>query len=246
MRIAVAGGTGVVGRHVVARARSQGHDVVVMVRTKGVDLSTGDGLHEALTGVDTVIDASNISTVSAKKSIAFFEKATRHLVTVEHQLGVRHHVALSIVGVDRVDLGYYRGKLAQEREVAEGLVPWTVLRATQFHEFASQLLRRVPGPVVPVPVMRSATVAASEVADYLVRLAVGEPVGMAPELAGPEVHEMPDLVRSESKRHRRHRVIVPVRQPGEVGRLMAGDGLLPVGDHVTGTQSFRQWQADLG
>lgn len=243
MRIAVAGGTGVVGRYVAARARDQGHDVVVMGRTKGVDLSTGDGLAGALADVEAVIDVSNVATVSAKKSVAFFETATRNLVSAGARAGVRHHLALSIVGIDRVRIGYYAGKVAQEAAVAAADVPWTVLRATQFHEFPAQLLGRIPGPVVPVPTMRSATIAAVEVAEHLVRLATGDPIGMAPELAGPEVHDMPDLVRRELRRHGRRRLVVPVKQPGEAGRLMAGDGLLPVGECVRGVLTFDDWLA---
>lgn len=243
MRIAVAGGTGLVGRIVVRQAREAGHEVVVLSRTKGVDLGTGEGLREALAGVDAVVDVSNVTTLSAKESTAFFTTATEHLLTAGRDAGVWHHVALSIVGVDRVPFGYYRGKLAQEQAIAAGPVPWTVLRATQFHEFPGQLLRRVAGPVVPVPRMRSATVAAREVAQHLVRLVGAEPAGLAPALAGPEIHDMPDLVRRELRRQRRHRLVVPVKQPGETGRLMATDGLLPVGDCVRGVETFDEWVA---
>ena len=243
MRIAVAGGTGVVGRYVTGHAREHGHDVVVMSRTKGVDLSTGDGLARALDGVEVVIDVSNVAAMSARKSIAFFDTATRHLLAAEQSAGVAHHVALSIVGVDRVPFGYYAGKLAQEAAIAAGSVPWTVLRATQFHEFAAQVLGRVAGPIVPVEKMRTATVAATEVAEHLVRLATAAPAGLATELAGPEVHELPDLVRRELRHQGRRRIVVPVKQPGEAGRLMADDALLPAGDCVRGMLTFDEWLA---
>lgn len=243
MLIAVAGGTGLVGRFVVRIVGERGHDAVVLSRTKGTDLATGEGVREALSGVTAVIDVSNMTTLSAAKSTAFFETATGHLLAAGKYCDVAHHVALSIVGVDRVPTGYYRGKLAQERAIAAGPLPWTVLRATQFHEFPAQLLRRIAGPVVPVPVMRTAPVAAREVAARLVDLATGAPAGMARELAGPEVHLLPDLARREVRRQRRHRLVVGVRQPGEAGRLMAGDGLLPQGEHDRGTQSFDDWLA---
>lgn len=199
MRIAVAGGTGVVGRHVVAAAEARGDEVVVLSRSTGTDLLDGTGLAEALAGVAAVVDVANVNSMARKASVAFFETVTQHLLAAEAAAGVRHHVALSIVGVDRIPFGYYQGKLAQEKAVAAGAVPWSVLRATQFHEFPGQLLDRVPGPVVPTPRMRSATIAAAEVGAHLVELAAGEPVGMAPELAGPEEHEMVDLVRRWSR-----------------------------------------------
>ena len=133
--------------------------------------------------------------LGARKSVRFFETATRHLLDAEQRAGAAHHVALSIVGIDRVRLGYYRGKLRQEEVISAGSVPWTVLRATQFHEFPAQTAARVPGPLVPAPRMRTQTVAAREVAAELVRLATGEPVGRAPDIAGPEIAYLPDLLR---------------------------------------------------
>lgn len=132
-KIAVAGGTGLVGAMVVAEVRRTGATPVVIARSAGVDLTTGSGLAEALDGVDAVIDASNVDTLSAKRSVAFFEAATGRLLAAGEEAGVRHHVALSIVGCDRVDLPYYLGKRRQEALVAAGPVPWSVLRATQFH-----------------------------------------------------------------------------------------------------------------
>ncbi|NUT57281.1 MAG: NAD(P)H-binding protein, partial [Agromyces sp.] len=138
MRIAVAGGTGTVGRHAVEAARGRGHEVVVLTRSNGIDLVSGTGLDEALRGVDVVIDASNLVSTSAKKTSAFFTTVTRNLLAAEERAGVRHHVSLSIVGVDRAPYGYYAAKIAQERAVEAGAVPWTILRAMQFHEFAGQ------------------------------------------------------------------------------------------------------------
>ncbi|NKF30926.1 NAD-dependent epimerase/dehydratase family protein, partial [Pseudomonas sp. BGM005] len=128
MRIAVAGGTGVVGRHTVAAAQAAGHDVVVLSRSAGVDVITGVGLDTALQGVGAVIDVTNTTTLSATKAVAFFERATRTLLAAEESAGVEHHVALSIVGIDGIDASYYAGKLAQERAVAAGSVPFTIAR----------------------------------------------------------------------------------------------------------------------
>lgn len=193
MRIAVAGGTGLVGRYVVEAARAAGHQTVVISRSAGVDLLTGTGLAAALDGADVVIDVSNTATLSRAKSVRFFETVTGQLLAAEAGAGVRHHVALSIVGVDRVPVGYYAGKLRQEALIETGLVPWTVLRATQFHEFPAQQLARVKGPVVPVLEAPAATVAAREVAGHLLALATGPAQGHVPDLAGPETHSLSSL-----------------------------------------------------
>ncbi|MGK5684250.1 SDR family oxidoreductase [Actinoplanes sp. URMC 104] len=235
MNIAVAGGTGWVGRLVVEQARARGHEVVVISRSTGVDLTTGEGLDDALRGVDVVVDVTNVETLSRKASVAFFETTTRTLLAAEERAGVRHHVVLSIVGVDRVDSGYYEGKRRQERLALDGPIPATVLRATQFHEFAAQLLDRVPGPVKLVPAMLSRPVAASEVAAELVRLAEGPARGLATDLAGPEVLEVPAMVRRLARRG----LVLSV----PAGRAMAHGGLLPEGDFHRGEITFDEWLA---
>lgn len=240
MQVAVAGGTGWIGRVVVARLRDSGHDVAVLTRSAGVDLTTGAGLETALRGAAAVIDVSNVATTSRATSVGFFDAVSRHLVAGCRQTGVRHLVALSIVGVDRVDLGYYAGKRRQEEVVLSGAVPASVLRATQFHEFAAQMLRR-RGPLVPVPVLLSRPVAAREVAAALVDLAVGPAAGLAPELAGPRRERMPDMVRRLLRRRGGHRLVLPVRVPGTAGRGMADGGLLPVEDGPRGVETFDEW-----
>jgi uncharacterized protein YbjT (DUF2867 family) len=241
MRVAVVGGTGLVGRLVVEAARAAGHSPTVVARSTGVDVTTGVGLDDALEGVPVVIDVANLATTSRKASVAFFEAATRHLLSAGQRAGVSHYVALSIVGIDRVDFSYYEGKRRQEQVALSGAVPATVLRATQFHEFAGQLLDRGRGPVAVVPRMRVQPVAATEVADALVRLAEGNAVGRAPELAGPEQLELTDLARAVLRARGSHRVMVPVRLPGAVGRAMAGGGLLPSGTGPRGVQTFAEW-----
>ncbi|WP_037604118.1 SDR family oxidoreductase [Streptacidiphilus rugosus] len=246
MRIAVAGGTGMVGRLVVEAAREAGHEPVALARSAGVDLMTGAGLEPALEGADVVVDVSNVTSTSARTSIAFFEQTTRRLLDSGRRAGVKHHVALSIVGCDRVDFGYYLGKRRQEELVLAADVPGSVLRATQFHEFAGQVLARVPGPVAVVPVMRSRPVAAREVAEALVRLAVQAPVGMAPELAGPQEEDMTVLARRLLRTRGRRTLVVPVRLPGKTGRAMAGTGLLPEGPGMRGTETFDAWLQRTG
>lgn len=242
-RIAVAGGTGLVGSKVVAEVRRAGATPVVVARSAGIDLETGAGLEEALAGVDAVIDTSNVETMSAKRSIAFFETASRRLLQVGAQAGVRHHVALSIVGCDRVDMAYYLGKRRQEEVVASGAVPWTVLRATQFHEFAGQLVDRSPLGLALAPRMPSQPIAAEEVAAALVACALGEAQGLAPELAGPRPERMDRLVRRELRRRGARRVVVPLPMLGRVGRQVRDGGLLPGPGATLATTSFDDWAA---
>ena len=243
--IAVAGGTGVVGRRVVAALRERGVQVRVLSRLTGFDLLTGVGLDQALDGVTAVVDVANTSTTNARRSIAFFEATTTNLLSAERRAGVDHHLTLSIVGSDHVALGYYAGKRRQEQLVRASNVPWTILRATQFHEFAARVTDRRRGPVVVVPRMRIQPVAAAEVGDMLATLALDGPVGIAWELAGPEVHDLPDLVRRLLRGRESHRLALPVRMPGEVGRGLAGGALLPRGDGPRGRQTWGSWLAGL-
>jgi uncharacterized protein YbjT (DUF2867 family) len=244
MRIAVAGGTGVVGRHLATALAAAGHEPVVLARSGGVDLTTGVGLADAMRGVEAVVDVSNTTTMRRAAAEAFFRAATGQLLRAGVRTGVRHHVVLSIVGVDRVDQGYYAGKRLQERLVLDGPVPASILRATQFHEFAGQLLARVPGPVALVPRMRVQPVAAREVAEALADLVVGPAVGTAPELAGPEVHDLPDLARRWLRALGSRRPVVPLWVPGAAGRAMVEGALLPTAPGPRGHETFDGWLAD--
>lgn len=246
MRVAVAGGTGVVGRHVVASLRAAGHEPVVLSRSTGVDVTTGAGLEEALTGAAAVVDVSNAATSTRSGSVAFFEAATRNLLAAAQAAGVAHHVALSIIGIDLVDSGYYAGKRRQEELVLAGPLPATVVRAAQFHEFPAQLLSRLPGPVVPVPRMLMQPVAAREVGAALASLAAGEPQGRASELAGPERVELVEAVRRVLTAQGARRLVVPVRVPGAAGRAMASGALTPADGLPRAGQTFDEWLAQTG
>ncbi|MGJ6963760.1 SDR family oxidoreductase [Streptosporangium sp. G11] len=243
MRVAVAGGTGLVGRYVVDELAAAGQEPVVLARSRGVDLVTGAGLDAAMAGVEAVVDVSNVTTTSGRKALSFFDSVGRNLLNAGERTGVKHHVALSIVGVDRVGSGYYQGKIHQEEVVRGGRTPWTVLRATQFHEFAQQVLDRVPKPLAVVPRMRTQPIAAREVARHLAGLVLSPAQGMAPELAGPRVEQLADMVRRLLRARHQRRLLLPVKLPGATGVAMTGDGQLPTGPGPRGSQTFDEWLA---
>jgi uncharacterized protein YbjT (DUF2867 family) len=242
MRVAVVGGTGLVGRHVMRTLQRDGHEAIVVARSRGIDVMTGAGLDDALAGVHAVIDVANISTNRRQAAVDFFSRATEQLMAAERRADVGHHVVLSIVGIDDVDWGYYEGKRHQEAVALAGPVPVSVLRATQFHEFVAQILSRTRfGPVAVVPRMRVQTIAAREVASSLASLAVGTPVGRVADLAGPEPHDLPELARRLATSRGRRLLVLPLKVPGAAGRAMAGGRLLPGRGARLGQQTFDQW-----
>ena len=244
MKIAVAGGTGVVGRHVVRELGGRGHEPVVLSRSAGIDLTTGIGLEQALAGVEVVVDVTNTMATRQAPASAFFSTVGDTLLRSGERAGVRHHVVLSIVGIDRVPLGYYKAKLDQEQLYLAGAIPATILRATQFHEFPAQLLKRFSlGRIAAVPRMWSQTVAAREVAAALVDAALGQPAGRLPDLAGPRVERMEDLVRQVLQARGHRTLIVPLGIPGKAGTAIAEGALLPTDDGPRGTQTFDDWLA---
>lgn len=242
MKIAVAGGTGTVGRHITELLRQGGHQAVALARSTGCDVLTGAGLRAGLDGAEVLIDVVSTPTLSTRASSRFFATSTAHLQEAEVRTGVRHHVALSVVNAGTVAAGYYAGKALHEERVRTGAVPWTILRATQFHEFAAQTLAAGSrGVVALVPVMRTQPVAAREVAARLVRLALGPPRGDVPDLAGPREEALADMVRAYARAtHSRHR-IVQIRLPGRMGRMMRDGALLPARSADHGRQTFADW-----
>lgn len=242
MRIAVAGGTGIAGQYVVAAAREAGHDVAVMSRRAGVDVATGVGLTQALKGADVVIDVTNPGSLSARVATRFFERSTEQMLAAGEAAGVHHHVALSIVGIDGVDGGYYAGKLAQERAVekSEG-VPFTIVRAAQFHEFPAQFLARMRGPIAYLPTGLLRPVAAREVGEYLVRVAEAEPARRAADLVGPRDEVLADMARRFLRRAGKKQRVLEMRMPGRVGKAFAS-GVLRGTETATRAQlDFDTW-----
>lgn len=242
MRIAVAGGTGLTGTHVVAIARGRGHDVVSLSRSQGVDLVTGAGLREALGGVGTVIDVSNVESLKTDVSVSFFAGATRNLLSAEARLGIAHHIALTVVGADAAPDGYYAGKLSQERLIVAGDVPWTIQRATQFHEYAALMFGAVRvGPLHGAPRARVQPIAVREVAEHLVALAEAGPGGRVPELAGPREESLADMVRAYARAIGHRGPMPEISLPGAFGRAQRSGALLPKPGAILGRQTFGEW-----
>lgn len=246
MRVVVLGGTGLMGGLVVEEARAAGHDVVIAARGVGVDVTTGAGLDGAVSGADVVIDVSDHVTNSAKKAVSFFETATANIAAAEKAAGVKHHVLLSIVNCDDPALkafGYYQGKAAQERAVEASGVPFTILRSTQWFEFAQKTVSLMGfGPVAVVPKMRSKPVAARTVAQALVRCAENVPSGRVADLAGPDVLDIPDMTRRILERRGQRKLLIPVSIPG-AGKAMRSGALLPGPDATAAGPTLEEWLA---
>lgn len=244
MRIAVLGGTGLMGRLVVEQAKAAGHAVVVAARSTGVDLSTGEGLKTALDGVESVVDVSDHQALAARKAVGFFETAARNITEAERRAGVEHHILLSIVNCDDPQLagfGYYQGKAAQEWAVQASGVPCTILRSTQWFEFGEKMLALAGiGPVAMVPHMKSQPVAAKTVAEALVTCLGNGPAGPTADLAGPEVMDIVDMTREIVHHRGQRRWLVPVSLPG-AGRAMREGALLPRPDATIAGPKFREW-----
>lgn len=238
MRIAVAGGTGLVGRHVVEAARQAGHDPVVLARSVGVDTRSGAGLAAALEGVDAVVDATNASTPDGAQAEAFFVESTANLARIGAEAGVGHLVVLSIVGIDRAPTAYYRAKLAHERAALDGAVPASIVRATQFHEFPAQLIARGRrGGTAELPSLRVRTVAARTVGRMLAEIAEGAPLRDRLEVGGPEEADLVPLAR----RFVGHFHLAIEVTPGEA--TVPPGALLPgVGARIEGP-TFDDWLA---
>jgi uncharacterized protein YbjT (DUF2867 family) len=238
----VAGGTGLTGGHVMAIARRRGHDVVSLSRRDGVDLVSGAGLREAVAGAETVIDVSNIDSSKTDVSVSFFAGATRNLLSTERRSGISHHIALTIVGADAAPDGYYAGKLSQERLIEAGDVPWTILRATQFHEFSAIMFGGVKaGPLHAAPRGRVQPIAAREVAEHLVGLAEAGPGGRVTELAGPREESLSRMVRAYARAIGHRGPMPEISLPGAYGRAQRNGSLLPKPGAVLGVQTFDEW-----
>lgn len=197
MKVVVIGGTGLIGSRLVAMLREHGHDAVAASPGTGVNTLTGEGLGEALAGAKVVVDVSNSPSFEASAVMHFFTTSTHNLLAAEQAAGVGHHVALSVVGTDRLtESAYFRAKLAQEQLIQAGPVPFTILRATQFFEFVNGIAdSATSGNTVRLTSAGIQPMAADDVADAACRVAEREPVNGIIEVAGPQQFPLHDLVR---------------------------------------------------
>lgn len=238
MKIAVAGATGRLGRHVVDVLHEQAYEVVAMSRSGGVDVVSGTGLPEALEGVIVIIDVSSTPSPEQEEATRFFTAAARNLHEAGQKAGVQRMVVPSIIGIDGSVAGYNAAKLAHEQAVLDGPIPARILRAAQFHEFVEQLLGwGTQGDVAYVPVMRTQLVAARSVAEKLVDLATGPDVEITgapfPEVAGPREERLADAARLLAARRGGPARVEEVSDTANPDRdLFENGGLLP-GPHAT-------------
>ena len=248
-RIAVAGATGRVGRHVVDVLGAAGHDVVAMSRARGVDVISGAGLAEALAGVDCIIDVASGPSAEQEPATAFFTTAARNLHEAGQRAGVRRIVVVSIIGTDRFTAGYGAAKIAHERAMRAGPVPVRILRAAQFHEFIGQLVDwGSRGEVSHVPRMRIQPVAARTVAVALAELATAESAPDAdsgapiPEVAGPREESLVDLATLLVARRGDAVRVEGLSDPTDPDREVYESGALLPGPHATlAGPTFQQW-----
>jgi uncharacterized protein YbjT (DUF2867 family) len=254
--ILVTGGTGTLGKLVVPLLRDAGCSVRVLSRRGHEsnediefvtgDLATGEGIEAAVEGTEIIVHLAGSSKGDADKARSLVEAASRTVV--------RHAVYISVVGADRVPLvsgidramfGYFGTKLAAEQVIAESGLPWTTLRATQFHDLILMVAKQMAKlPVIPVPAgLKFQPVDAAEVAARIVQLALSEPAGLVPDMAGPQVYEMTELLRGYLQARRKSRLLVPIRLPGKAARaIRAGANLGP--DHSVGRRTWEEFLMD--
>ena len=244
MKIVVIGGTGLIGSKLVRKLRADGHDPLAASPGTGVDIITGKGLAEALDGAQVVVDVANAPDWGDAAVMDFFQTSARNILAAEAAAGVGHHVALSVVGTDRLQgSGYFRAKLAQEEAIKAAAVPWTILRATQFFEFIGRIADSgTRDGTVPLPPIFFQPEAAQDVAAALAGIAEGAPVNGTVELAGPERFRLDELVRRYlSQTGDPRQVVTDARAPYSGLEVDDERALVPGGSYRVGATSFEDW-----
>jgi len=245
MKIVVIGGTGLIGSKLVNQLREHGHEAVAAAPNTGVNTLTGEGLPEALKGASVVVDVSNSPSWDDAAVLNFFETSTRNLLTYEAAAGVKHHVALSVVGTGRLsESGYFRAKIAQEKLITRSSIPYSIVHATQFFEFLKGLadISMVAGKV-HLPHVLFQPMAADDVATGVARVAVGPPVNGIVEIAGPEQFRLDDLVRRRLASLNDPREVVADPNARYSGAKISEKTLLPGNNARLGETLFATWLA---
>jgi uncharacterized protein YbjT (DUF2867 family) len=247
MKIVVIGGTGLIGTKVVAKLRSQGHQVVAASPNTGINTLTGEGLAEALTGTEVVIDLANSPLWEDKAVMEFFQTAGHNLLAAEINAGVKHHLAVSIVGVDLMqDSGYMRAKKVQEDLIRQSGVPYTIIRSTQFFEFIKGIVdQATEGNLVHISDVQFQPIAAEDVATFVAEQALQAPINDIMEIAGPGRYTMPELVAHYFQATGDTRTIVPNDHARYYGAQITTTSLVPAGQAKLGAIDLQHWLAAL-
>src|SRR5215467_8014250 len=243
IKIVVIGGTGLIGTKLVNNLRQQGHDVVAASPSSGVNAVTGEGLAEALSGAQVVVDVANAPSWEDKAVLEFFETSSRNLLAAEASAGVKHHVALSVVGTDRLlASGYFRAKVAQEKLIKASQIPYTIVRATQFFEFAGGIAKNATeGATVRLPSALMQPIAAEDVAAALADVAVAKPMNGTLEIAGPEQIRQDELVRQFLSASGDERKVITDVQARYYGVDVNDQSLVPGTNPRLGSIRFAEW-----
>ena len=242
MKIVVIGGTGLIGSKTVAILRQGGHDVVAASPNTGVNTITGEGLKEAIAGAQAVIDLANSPSFEDKAVLEFFQTAGRNIFAAEATAGVRHHVALSIVGVDRSDNGYFRAKVAQEKLIESSGIPYTIIRSTQFMEFLRGIAdSSADGNVVRISPGLFQPIAADDVAAFVAELTLAPPQNGIVEIAGPLRAPFNEIVARYLKTVGDPRQVVSDPKAQYFGGPVEELSLVPLGEARLGRIGFDEW-----
>jgi uncharacterized protein YbjT (DUF2867 family) len=243
MKIVAIGGTGLIGSKTVAILRQRGHEIVAAAPESGINTITGEGLKEAIAGAQVVIDLANSPSFEDKAVLEFFETSDRHLLAAEAAAGVRHHVALSIVGTDRTpDNGYFRAKLAQEKLIEASGIPYTIIRSTQFMEFLGAIAdSSADGNVVRVSPGLFQPIAADDVAPIVAEVALAAPRNGIVEIAGPERAPFNEIVARYLKAVGDPREVVREPEARYWGGRVEERSLVPLGEARLGRIGLDQW-----
>jgi len=243
MKIVVIGGTGLIGSKLVHLLRQRGHQVVAASPSLGVNTHTGQGLSAALAGAHVVVDVANSPSFEDKAVLEFFETSGRNLLAAEAAAGVRHHVALSVVGTDRMPAsGYFRAKMAQEELIKAAKIPYTIVRATQFFEFVGAMAQSATvGQTVRLPPALMQPIVSDDVAAALADVAAEEPLNGTVELAGPEPIRMDELVRRFLIANRDAREVITDPEARYFGTPVNDQSLTPGDSPRIGPTRFADW-----
>lgn len=243
MKIVIIGGTGLIGSKTVERLRLRGHEVIAASPNTGVNTITGEGLAEALEGVEVVIDLANSPSFEDKAVMDFFETSGRNLLAAERIAGVRHHIALSIVGTERLqESGYFRAKLTQEKLIKASGIPYTIVHSTQFMEFLSGIAQSgTVGDAVHLSPAYVQPIASDDVADAMTDVALAPPVNGTIEIAGPERSRLSDLVARYLKATGDARTVVPDTEARYFGARLEDGSLVSDDNPRLGKITFEQW-----